>query len=377
MIIPKEIKIALEILNNSGNEAYIVGGAVRNYFLNKPINDYDITTSASPNTIKILFNQYNQYSIGEKLGTIVVLIGESKIDITTFRKDENYIDHRHPKEVIFTTDLFEDLKRRDFTINALCVDKDNNFVDLFDGINDLNNKIIKAIGDANTRFNEDALRILRAIKFASKLDFEIENNTYKALFANKDLLKKIANERKKEEFLQILSAKNKYKYINEYLDIFKTFINIDKTDLRINNLLDPYYALAYLLKDKKEINLKELKYSKQEINLIRTLISSCNINIENDYELISSLSNIYENEVYHFLCQLYEIDLSKRYKEIKPYIVDINSLDIKGDELMAYGLIGKQIKEVKKLLVEQIRNMKIANNNLAIKEYLNNEVYNK
>lgn len=370
MIIPQEIKLALNILNNSGNSAYIVGGAVRNYLLNSKINDYDITTSATPNTIKILFSDYNQYVTGEKHGTVVVLIGKYKIDITTFRKDGEYIDNRHPRSVEYTNDLFEDLKRRDFTINAMCIDINNNLIDLFDGSKDLDNKIIRAIGKPDNRFKEDALRILRAIKFASRLNFTIEDKTRDAIFNNKDLLKNIAMERKKDEFLSILSSSNKAKYINEYLDVFNTFIPIVKVDNTINNFLDPYYSLAYLLKDLKKINLKDFKYSKHEINLINALIEASRINISNDYDFISCLSNMYEIEILNYLSQLYNLDLSNRYSTLKPYICDINSLKITGEELMKYGYKDKAIKEIKLKIIEEIKNQRLLNTNETIKEYL-------
>lgn len=376
MIIPFEVQTALKILQNSQNEAYIVGGAVRNSLLNNEINDYDITTSATPNTIKILFSDYNQYRVGEKHGTVVVLIGDYKIDITTFRKDNNYIDHRHPESVEYTTDLYEDLKRRDFTINALCLDINNNLIDLFDGVNDLQNKIIKAIGNPNTRFNEDALRILRAIKFASRLDFEIEQETKKALFTNKDLLNKIANERKKEELLQILSVKDKTKYINEYLEIFNTFIPFKKVDQTLNNFLDPYFSLAYLLSNTEGYDLKKLKFSKYEINLLNALVKVTNININDDYIFITNLSSMFELEIKTYLEQLLNINLDERYKSLKPYIVDLNSLNINGKKLMEYGLKDQQIKDMKLQIIEEIRNKRLTNDFDAITKYLNSVLYN-
>ena len=368
--IPKEIRLALKRLEDSGNEAYVVGGAVRNMLLNEKVNDYDITTSASPNTIRLLFPEYNQYVAGKKYGTVVILIGKYKIDITTFRKDLDYLDHRHPKEVEFTTNLYEDLKRRDFTINALCLDLKSNLTDYFNGIDDLHNGIIRAIGNPKTRFNEDALRILRGIKFATRLNFRIEKSTEDAIFENARLLNSIANERKKDELLQILSYPNRQKYINRYLEVFKTFIPFKKTDKRIDNFLDSYFSLAYLLSKTSGYNLKDLKFSKNEINMLNELIKSTDCDIKNDYEFIMALSSVYEKEILAYLSQLHNLDLTERYKEIKPYIVDLNSLNITGQDLMALGFNGSKIKEIKNLCIGEIRHKRLKNNNRALRKFI-------
>ena len=198
MKLNRQVKTVLSLLNENGYEAYLVGGAVRNILLKRKIEDYDVTTDADPNAIRMLFNNYRTYDIGKKHGTITVLIDSEKIEITPFRREDEYSDHRHPDKVEFTGNLKDDLKRRDFTINAMCLDRNGDLVDYFGGLEDLNNKLIRCIGDPNTRFNEDALRILRAIRFKVKLGFEIEKETDKAVFECKDLLNYISAERKKK-----------------------------------------------------------------------------------------------------------------------------------------------------------------------------------
>lgn len=374
MQIKKEIYIALNILNNKGYEAYLVGGAVRNYLLKKAITDYDITTNADSNMIKMLFSDYKTYDIGKDLGTIVVIINHIKIDITPYRKESTYINHRRPKIIEVATSLKQDLERRDFTINSLCIDKDNNIIDLFDGINDLNNKQIKAIGNPAKRFNEDALRILRAIRFKTKLNFSIEENTNKQLFKNKDLLTYISNERKKDEFLQILAHKNAFKVINEYLEIFNTFINIKPITRKINNFSNPLFSLAYIISNNENNNLKQLKYSKQEINLINALVHISKINPNNDYEFITSLSDIYQKEILQYLCELHHKDYSQKYNQLKKYMITINELKITGIELISYGYEGKQIGKIKNILLEQIHRQNLTNTKSAINNYLKKHI---
>ena len=267
MIIPA-ISQVLKRLNDKGYEAYLVGGAVRSFLLGLPINDYDVTTNADPCAIRLIFSDYPTYDLGRKMGTVGVKIDGLKVEITPFRKEGNYADHRHPEEIEYTDNLGDDLKRRDFTINALCMDKDGKIIDLYNGINDLDNRVIRAIGNPDTRFNEDALRILRALRFKAKLNFTIEENTRKSLFANKELLRHISMERKKDELMQILSYENAFSILREYKDIFDTFIEINSIDKQINDFTDPLYSLAYLY-SLNSFNLTDLKLSNQVYFLLQ------------------------------------------------------------------------------------------------------------
>ena len=367
----KPIYEILDTLNKEGHEAYLVGGAVRNKLLKLPIDDYDITTDASPEKIKDIFKDYTLYKVGEKHGTIAILKDNLKIEITTFRSDIDYKDHRHPNNVIFTKNLIEDLKRRDFTINALCLDKEGNLIDKVNGLNDLNNKIIRTINDPKKRFNEDALRILRALRFSAIFNFEIEINTEKTMFKYKDLLSYISNERKKEELLKILSTKNNLKkYINDYLEIYNTFIPFKKIDDTINNFSNPYFSLTYLLSKSENYDLKELKFSKKEINLLNILIKATNINIEDDYNFINLLSNTNCKEVLLYLNELYNTNLSNRYKSLKNYIVNKKTIKISGKDLLALGYKGKEIKEIQEKLIELIKNKELKNTKDSLLKYL-------
>jgi len=368
----KQVKEALTLLNEKGYEAYLVGGAVRNLLLNLLSDDYDITTSADPNAIKMIFSSYTVYDIGKTHGTVVVLIDKVKIDITPFRLEDDYQDHRHPKKVKFTSSLKEDLRRRDFSINALCMDKDENIIDLFNGLADLNSKTIRCIGNPDARFHEDALRILRAIRFKAKLNFKIEEKTNKAIFSNKDLLNYISAERKKEELLKLLNEKSAFSIINEYLEVFNIFMPFKHITKETNDFTSSIYALAYLLSFSDKCNLKELKYSKYEIDLIKTLISATSININSDYEFIKILANIYEKDVLTYLQTLHNVSLIERYERLKPYIVLENDLCINGNIIKEYGYNGEDIKHIKQEILKSIYQQKLHNSEVELRTYLKN-----
>lgn len=360
---------ALEIFTKEGIEAYIVGGATRNSLLGIEVKDIDITTIAPPVTTKKIFANYPMYTVGEKLGTVVVSIEGIKIDITTFRSDVSYIDHRHPKEIIFSDNLKEDLKRRDFTINALCLDINGRVIDEFNGIDDLNNHIIKTIGSPDARFYEDALRILRALRFKAKLDFKIEENTRISMFKNKHLLTYISNERKKDELLNILSGQNTKDTINEYLAIFNVFIPFRETDDTIDRFSNEYYKLAYLLNNCKGYNLKELKFSNDEIKLLHILIEAANINIDDDYSLVRLFSSGYK-DVVKFLSELYQRDFEIRFNVLRPYILKEDELFLNGNDLMLLGYSGKEIGTIKKELVDKVRRKELVNDKESLLKYL-------
>lgn len=191
----------LQTLEDAGFEAYFVGGSVRDVLLHRHVHDVDITTSAYPEEVKELFDK--SIDTGIKHGTVTVLYGGESYEITTFRTESGYQDFRRPDHVTFVQNLDEDLKRRDFTINALAMDMHGDIVDLFNGIEDLKNHIIRAVGNPEKRFHEDALRMMRAVRFMSQLEFKLEEKTEQAINDNHELLKKISVERIREEFVKM------------------------------------------------------------------------------------------------------------------------------------------------------------------------------
>lgn len=219
MIKTEERKI-LEQLNNAGFEAYFVGGCVRDSIRGYEYKDIDIATSATPEEVKEIFP--HTIDTGIKHGTVTVM--PLRIEVTTFRTDGKYTDNRRPENVTFVKSLREDLKRRDFTINAIAMDKDGKVFDPFGGRHDLLHETIVAVGDPDERFKEDALRILRAMRFASTFGFTIEPKTAKAMHKNKELLKNISAERIFSEFKRILDGKHAHIILREYVDILGVVI---------------------------------------------------------------------------------------------------------------------------------------------------------
>ena len=206
MEIPKEVASVLERLRQAGYEAYAVGGCVRDSLLGRTPKDWDVTTSALPGEIKAVFDR--TIDTGIKHGTVTVMVNGTGIEVTTYRIDGEYLDGRHPEEVVFTSNLKEDLRRRDFTINAFVYNENEGIKDFFDGIDDLNNRIIRCVGEPEERFGEDALRILRAVRFSAVLGFSIEDSTYKAAVKLAGNLKKVSAERIKTEIDKILLSDN-------------------------------------------------------------------------------------------------------------------------------------------------------------------------
>lgn len=219
MDMPKNVDTAINLLQSAGFEAYAVGGCVRDSLLGKTPNDWDITTSAKPENMKSVFADFHCIDTGIKHGTVTVVIDGEPLEITTFRLDGEYEDNRHPKSVTFTSNLGADLGRRDFTVNAMAYSKMTGTVDLFGGQNDLKNKIIRCVGDPDRRFNEDALRILRALRFASTLDFEIEEKTAQSLLKNRALLGNISEERISKELLKLVCGKGAKRILTDFAPV--------------------------------------------------------------------------------------------------------------------------------------------------------------
>lgn len=217
----------IRILENAGYEAVFVGGAVRDYLLGKKATDIDIATSAEPEEVKAVFPI--TVDIGTAHGTVLVLMNGESIEVTTYRTEGTYTDHRRPDEVRFVKSLQEDLRRRDFTMNALAMTKDGELIDLFGGKADMTGRIIRAVGNAADRFNEDALRMFRAIRFTAVLGFDIEEQTFKAIHDNAEQIRYISVERLKAEMDKLFASDNPV----------KAFHSIQNTGLNLHLPLFP------------------------------------------------------------------------------------------------------------------------------------------
>ncbi|HCM90126.1 MULTISPECIES: CCA tRNA nucleotidyltransferase [Vagococcus] len=246
--LPTEFIKALPIIKKieeAGYEAYFVGGSVRDIILDHKIHDVDIATSAFPEEVKQIFPK--TIDVGIEHGTVLVLFDEEQYEITTFRTESTYQDYRRPDEVTFVRSLEEDLKRRDFTMNALAMNKDGIIIDHFNGIEAIKNRVIVAVGDASERFNEDALRMMRGLRFASQLSFSIEEKTLQAIQTHHSLLSKISVERIYVEWIKLLMGESRNQGLRLFTETgcFSYCPGFKNKESELNNLL--------LLDDRKVI----------------------------------------------------------------------------------------------------------------------------
>ena len=204
--LPEDVKAILHTLQEAGYEAYAVGGCIRDSLLGRRPDDWDITTSAKPQETKALFGK--TIDTGIQHGTVTVMRHGRGYEVTTYRVDGEYEDGRHPKEVTFTASLKEDLRRRDFTVNAMAYNEEDGLVDLFGGRQDLEQKIIRCVGEANERFEEDALRIMRAVRFSAQLGFSIEERTKEAIRGHAERLRQVSAERIQVELTKLVISPN-------------------------------------------------------------------------------------------------------------------------------------------------------------------------
>ncbi len=217
--------LIIEKLYNAGYEANVVGGAVRNHILGIPVSDIDITTSAPPDVTCAVFSDFRVIETGIKHGTVTILVDGEAYEVTTYRTDGSYLDNRHPESVSFTPKLSEDLARRDFTVNAIAYNPYDGYTDLFGGASDIRNRVIRAVGDPKTRFGEDALRILRAIRFASVLGFSVESETSAAVRETAHLLANVSRERVYTEWTKLVGGAGAYDVLRDYQDVITVAIS--------------------------------------------------------------------------------------------------------------------------------------------------------
>lgn len=359
--LPKDVSFILDKLQENGFSAYIVGGCVRDALLLKTPTDWDICTDALPEQTIDVFSDYRIIKTGIKHGTITLLINSIPYEITTFRTDGDYLDSRHPQNVNYVRDIDADLARRDFTVNAMAYNK--RIVDLYDGQNDLEKGIIRCVGEAKKRFSEDALRIMRAIRFSAVLDFEIEEKTKNAIFSLKENLLNIAVERINTEFSKILLSDNKNVY-SQYYDIFKLFINLSPNldaDYLVNLPKDLEIRLSYLLLSSglyAEV-LENLRYPSKTIKAVDEIITNFDSEYENIKDLRLLISKSSHETAHKILtikaCKKSVFDLLLKAKNMPCKIQD---LAICGNDLIKSGindglLIGKLLKELLYLVIDE------------------------
>lgn len=357
-------ELGLEIINklyDNGYVAYIVGGFVRDSILGIKSNDVDITTNAKPKEIKEIFPDCNIKS--DSYGAVIIKYKNSFFDVTTMREEMEYLDSRHPSGIIYVDDLKKDLLRRDFTINALCFDKDGKLIDLINGKSDLDKKIIRTITDSNKSFSDDALRILRAIRFASLLDFKLSDEVKNAIKNNKHLLEKLSASRKKGELDKIFGSKKAYEGIKliQELDLEKE-LNLSNLD-RIKDYSDIVGIWAM-------INTKAYDFSPNERDLIEK------VNIVYDMDNLDNLVLYHYGGYVNTLAGINKgIDKKKivtKYEELP--IKRRDEINISATEMCE--LLNKKpgpfIGELYQILEDKIVLGELENNNQKIKEFIKN-----
>ena len=341
--IPENISFVLNRLTQNGYEAYIVGGCVRDALLGLTPSDFDITTSAKPQEVINLFEKTIPTGINH--GTVTVMVDKTPVEVTTFRTEGNYTDSRHPENVEFVTNLKEDLSRRDFTVNALAFNENIGLVDLFGGVKDLEAKILKAVGDPEKRFGEDALRILRLFRFSSQLGFEIEEKTFRDALKLGKTLENISRERIFSELQKALNGKDPQAISPLINSSALAFLGIKKSPDFYTKTQNPDLRLfAFLKSTESSVSvLKELKASNRQIDFISKLLTLDTLNLDTKEEIKNALFLTDEASVKSFF-EYTDKDtrlLDEILENKEPYL--ISHLEVSGEDLMLQGFKNKEI----------------------------------
>ena len=357
----------LKILNSNHYEAYVVGGYVRDTLLNRKTNDIDICTSATPKEILQIFDNVSISDM--QYGSVVVAYKGYNFDITTFRKEIKYESNRKPVKIKYIKDLKKDLLRRDFTINTLCMNSNGDIIDILNIKNDLNKRILRTVGNPRYRIKEDSLRILRCIRFATILDFEIEPKTKHFLLKYGYLLKTLSMNRKKEELDRIFLSKNKEKGRKLLIELNLTSVlNINK----LNNIVLCTDLIGIWCQLEVEDIYPFTKVEKEQMKLLRELLKYDEID---NYLLYKY--GLYLCTVYNDIKGLSKRKLNTKYQNLP--ITSRKEIMIKGEEIsnILNKKPGKYIKEIMEDLEKNILNNKLNNTYEDIKKYIIEEYSNK
>ncbi len=379
MKLPKDVKLILAALRESGYRADVVGGPVRDFLLGKTPDDYDITTSAAPEETKAVFKNYKTVDTGIKHGTVTLVLGSSPYEITTYRIDGEYKDARHPESVRFTKLIEQDLSRRDFTMNAIAYNEIDGLTDPFGGREDIFRRIIRTVGDPDKRFTEDALRVLRGMRFAARLGFDIDPETAAAMHRHRQLLTKVSSERIYTEWKKLLSGDFALPVLSEFSDIVEVFLpEISRSPLPDEGR---FYESDYLTRmlalfsfnDNAAVSfscaMKRLKTDSRTFSLGKAALEAFGkLDLSNMIGLGKLLSLVGEDAAKltvsleillgtaspDTLCEL------DRYLENKmPY--KLSHLNINGNDLKREGFEGTAIGETLQFLLREVIEKKLSN----------------
>ncbi|EOA8608855.1 CCA tRNA nucleotidyltransferase [Staphylococcus aureus] len=386
----------LEQIQDNGFEAYYVGGSVRDYVMGRNIHDIDITTSATPDEIESIFS--HTIPVGKEHGTINVVFNDENYEVTTFRAEEDYVDHRRPSGVTFVRDLYEDLQRRDFTMNAIAMDTAYKLYDYFDGQQDINNRIIRTVGIAEERFQEDALRMIRCLRFQSQLSFDIAMETFEAMRTQMADIKFLSIERIVIELTKLMRGINVEESFNHLksLKAFNYMSYFEQLDMNQINVTEPIdlELLIAIVSVKFDINysLKPLKLSNRQVKDINQYI-----------QIMNALPSIITKEQLKMFVYDYDTNLIKnvmvaadvlKANDIQghePLIVNLQTIDetlhrlpmhnrkdmmVNGGVLMAHlnAKSGPWLKDVLRQIEIAIVTGKVSNEETEILKWVDNHV---
>ena len=363
----------LKIFDRNGYEAYFVGGCVRDYLLGEEFSDIDITTNALPEEVKKIFRK--SIDTGIQHGTVTILVNGEGYEVTTFRTEDEYTNHRAPEKVEFVSNLREDLDRRDFTINAMALDSNGKLYDYHNGEKDLFSGVIRTVNNPNERFYEDALRMLRAFRFSSKLGFEIEKDTLEAIKKNAELIKFVSIERIVNEFKKLLSGKGNLRSLELLLDSkLNTYIPfLEEIEIIQDFSKYSFCQSLYILSKINDISfdiLKELKLSNKEVKLIKEFDK-----INTDFVRKIPLELIlykYNFEDVVFIAEYFSYNNRNNIENCKLTINSFDEVDITSQEIIS--TIGEKpgpwIKSVVSELEHEILLNRLDNNRKDILDFL-------
>ncbi len=389
--LPEKICAVIDRLKDHGHHGYAVGGCVRDMLMGKVPHDFDITTDAFPSETSESFPDCDIILTGLKHGTVTVVYEGENIEITTFRTDGKYLDNRHPEKVTFVRNISEDLSRRDFTVNAMAYNPDEGLIDLFDGEKDIERKIIRCVGDADTRFNEDGLRILRAMRFASVLEFEVEEKTAKSVIRNRGLLKNISVERIYAELTKLILGNGATKILKQFYPVLsELFGEIPAENIEVLSHCPKDHTVRYaalfshMSAEDAGGMIRTLKTDNETHRLVKKLVSSLS------FEMPNFASERFEKDVSHLLTENTFDDLDKiislreafdsyhradtgnliKIRECAEKLIkenaclSIKSLDVSGKDLADAGIpqsaeMGRILKKLLWLVIEgEVKNKK-------------------
>ncbi len=367
--IPQNIEYIIQKLTENGHKAYIVGGCVRDILLGKTPDDYDVTTSATPKEVISLFEK--TIPTGIKHGTVTVIIDNTSVEVTTFRTENGYADNRRPDSVAFVTDIKDDLSRRDFTVNALAYNHTEGLIDYFNGKADLKNKILRTVGDSETRFREDALRILRLFRFASTLNFHIEENTLNSALECSYLLENISRERIFSELKKAVIGENFEIFSELIISGALEFLGVNKIPNfeKIKKHRDNLNLCLYMCIDSKCLDkLKPSNKEREFFTVFDKLMCLPDPECTADIKEMLNLSNPHMLNAFFDYKGWDRGEIDKILQTNEPY--KITHLAINGKTLTELGYKGKDVGKI----LEYLRKIVVKEPQKNRKEILLNEI---